>query len=70
MLLFHMETLDTLFYTMDNNLRNFVEPKVRHESISMITKKVRVLQRLLYKNHGAFKVSLYYEHTSPLKLLK
>jgi hypothetical protein len=31
-------------------LRNFVEPKVRHESISVTTKKVRVLQRLLYKN--------------------
>ena len=50
MLLFHMETLDTLFYTMVSNLRNFVELKVRHESISVTTKKVRVLQRLLYKN--------------------
>ncbi|NBW13134.1 MAG: DEAD/DEAH box helicase [Caulobacteraceae bacterium] len=39
-------------YTMENNLRNFVEPKVQHEIISVTIRKVRVLQRFLYKNSG------------------
>ena len=50
MLLFHMETLDTLFYTMGSNLRKFVELKALQRSILLTTREVRVLQRLLYKN--------------------
>ena len=65
-----METLDTLFYTMVSNLRNFVELKVRHESISVTTKKVRVLQRLPYNNSGGLQsVLIVYTLTTGIFLI-
>ena len=58
MLLYPMETLGTLSYTMGSNLRNFVGLKVLQGNILLTTRKMQHEGNFhCDSNSGAFKVS-------------